>query len=181
MMRLDATGWIVLGLGSILFLSETVAEEPAREQAISWSVKCRKEAYKAGEPLTFGVTIKNTSKQGFMLYNTDHYHGWKFILSRTGTDEMWHAACVARIRYKPNMIVLNPGGIREVKVVLGRFFQFILEGQKGPSRKLLPTGTYKLVIEREFREHPQAHAMDTIHDFWKGKVKSAPVEISIRK
>lgn len=153
--------------------------EPVEKDGLSVTVTPAKTKFTSKDPLAFTVTLKNVSREPFMLFESTDFWAWKI---KAGDWQAQNLRNDIKGPYPPS-VVLEPGKSIEIMVKLDDPFRFEYRWtgenkQVVEPKKSLPPGKYPLVVVLSFKEdvRPEQRA-NYKHRHWTGEIASRPIEI----
>jgi len=156
--------------------------QPVEKNGLSITIAPMKAEFAAKEPLGFVITLKNVSKEAFMLFDADWPLGYALeIIAADGGP--WLPDPSFEVKRMPAAAAqsktMQPGAVLEIKLPLDKHgYNFGGNQNMLPRpREFLDPGKYTIRARHQFTANKVAFAYP--HKHWAGKLATNPVEFTI--
>ena len=156
--------------------------EAVEKDGLSITLAPAKAVFGAKEPLAFVVTLKNESKEPFMLFDADWSRRYSLEIKNVADGGPW-LPTAPEIRQLPVVDsvskLLKPGATLEIKLPLDDYLYAFGGNQNMLPRPLpfLAPGKYSVRATRKFTGNPALIAW--LYKHWVGAIATKPVEFTV--
>ena len=157
--------------------------EAVVKDGLSITLAPAKAVFKAKEPLAFVITLKNVSKEPFMLFDADWAMGYALAIESATASGPWEAHPTFEVQRLPTTAslskVVQPGATLEIKLPLDKYAYAFTGPQNMTPRPLpyLDPGKYRIRAKHQFIANPVLFLWP--HKHWLGKLAAKPVEFTV--